>query len=404
MNGDYQYDLYGAAFKADVFATYARMRREAPVCPHPGITGRDRIWFVTRHADAAAILLDHRRFIKVPPDRRDKQLGADLQDAPEALRPLTHHLLNMDPPDHTRLRALVNRAFTPRLVEHRREQIQALADSLIDQVQSTRHMELIDDYAFPFSIGVILNILGIAFDDRHSLREWGEVFISPLLSYVQTSQLSQAFTVYLQQLFEQRRGDPRDDLLSALLQAEEEGDKLDEAELIGMVALLIVAGFETTRNLIGNATLALLEHPEQLALLRSQPHRMAEAVEELTRYDPPLERSLIRYAAEDVVLDGQTIHRGDAVIAVLAAANRDPDQFDDPDRLDIDRERSRHLGFGLGIHYCVGAPLARLEGEIGLNTLLGRLPGLRLAVPRADLRWNLSPFLRGLRALPVAWD
>lgn len=404
MTSPHRYDLYGASFKRGAYETYARMRHEDPVCRHPGITGRTSIWFITCYDDAVAILLDSRRFVKSPPEHRPASSAEDgARSAPDSMRPLLHHLLNLDPPEHTRLRNLIHRAFTPRMVERRRELVQGLADALIDAVIDTGRMNVIDDYAFPLTTGVILGILGIPVSDRTSLRQWSSVFVLPL-SWIETSELSQEFTGYLEDLIAERRRQPGDDLISSLLEASDDGERLSHIELIGMLALLIAAGFETTTYTIGNTVLALVDNPDTMAVLRDHPERTAEAIEELMRYDGSGERASVRWAAEDVELGGHSICRGDPVIVVVAGANRDPDQFADPDRLDIARESVRHLGFGLGIHYCVGAPLARMEIEIALNTLLRRLPNLHLAVPRSDLRWNLTPNLRGLKALPIAWD
>jgi cytochrome P450 len=214
----------------------------------------------------------------------------------------------------------------------------------------------------------------------------------------------QAFVAYLRQLFEQRRQTPQPDLISALLQAEEAGDRLSEEELFSMVILLIIAGHETTVSLIGNATLALLQHPEPMAQLRHNPDLMPTAVEEFLRYDGPVERAMSRWATEEVEINGRILQPGDPIIVIIGAANRDPAYFDDPDRLDIERNPTRHLAFGRGSHYCLGAPLARLEGEIALNTLLRRLPNLRLAVEPEELNWRLIPLFHSLEALPVSWD
>jgi cytochrome P450 len=273
-------------------------------------------------------------------------------------------------------------------------------------VEARRAMELVDDFAFPLPITVIAELLGIPVEDRNSFRRWSAALVTPAL----TPEDMEAFTTmvgefvaYLHDLFERRRSTPGDDLVSALLRVEEGGDMLSEQELSSMVALLIIAGHETTVGLIGNAVLGLLQHPEQRAALSRDPSRITRAVEELLRYDSPVERTLARWATADVELGGQTIKKGDAMVAVIGSANRDPSRFERPDTLDVDREDVKHLAFGRGSHYCLGAPLARLEAEIALTTLLRRLPGLRLAMSTDELYWRPVPLFRSLAELRVAW-
>jgi cytochrome P450 len=269
-------------------------------------------------------------------------------------------------------------------------------------------MELVSEFAFPLPITVIAELLGVPAADRESFREWSGAVVSPAFTPAgmeRADALLGAFVEYLLALFAQRREAPGEDLVSALVAVEDGGDTLSEEELCSMVVLLIVAGHETTVSLIGNATLALLTHPEQRAAVEEDPSLLPRAVEELIRYDGPVERTLNRWAAVDVELGGQTIRRGETVIVVLGAADHDPERFEEPDTLDLAAERdSRQLGFGRGRHFCLGAPLARLEAEIALGTLLRRLPGLRLAVTPDELRWRPVPLFRSLVALPVAWD
>ena len=268
-------------------------------------------------------------------------------------------------------------------------------------------MELVDDFAFPLPITVIAELLGIPVEDRERFREWSNTFVLPPLT-PETQEIARRhtdeFVEYLDDLFAQRRAEPTDDLVSALVQAEDGGDTLSENELYSMVVLLIVAGHETTVSLIANAVLTLLSHPEQLAALRADPSLMASAVEELLRFDSPVERTITRWVAADSELGGQTLRRGELVIAVVGSANRDGAQFTDPDTLDLARADNRHVGFGRGPHYCLGAPLARLETEIALETLLRRLPNLRLTIAEEDLYWRPIPIFRSLAELPVAWD
>ncbi|MFZ0342417.1 MAG: cytochrome P450, partial [Gaiellaceae bacterium] len=300
----------------------------------------------------------------------------------------------------------VSKAFTPRMIERLRPRIREIADELIGRVSATGEMELVSEFAFPLPITVIAELLGVPIADRERFRQWSGAMVSPALAATELEQadaLLGAFVEYLLALFAERRQQPGEDLVSALVAVEDGGDTLSEEELCSMVALLIVAGHETTVSLIGNATLALLTHPDQRAAVELDPSLLPRAVEELIRYDGPVERTLNRWATEDVELGGQTIRRGETVIVILGAADRDADRFAAPDTLDLAAQRDRHLGFGRGSHFCLGAPLARLEAEIALGTLL-RLPGLRLAVSPDDVRWRPVPLFRSLVALPVAWD
>ena len=385
------------------------MRGHDPVFRQPGIDGETPIWFVTRYDDVVAVLLDDERFARDPMLALSTEERAALDAGlPEILRHVNDHMLEKDGDDHRRLRRLVTKAFTPRMVEALRPRIQAIADELLDRVEARGEMDLVEELAFPLPIIVIAELLGVPASDRDRFRVWSDAIVTPALSPDQVARfggLMEEFVGYLRALFDERRRAPGEDLISALVSVEEGGDTLTESELSSMVALLVVAGHETTVSLIGNATLALLTHPEQRAELEHEPTLLPRAIEELVRWDGPVERALTRWATVDVELAGQTIRRGEAVVAVLGSADRDPARFADPDVLDLDAERdAKHVGFGRGSHYCLGAPLARLEAEIALATLLRRLPGLRLAVPPAELRWRAVPLFRSLAALPVAWD
>jgi cytochrome P450 len=401
-----KYDLYSDAFRATTYDTFARMRAEDPVLCQPGLDGT-MIWFVTRHDDVVSVLLDDERFVRDPALAMDEDAVKAWSAAmPQSFEFIEHHMLNRDGEDHRRLRRLVTKAFTPRMVEQLRPRIQVIADELIDAVEARGGMDVVEQFAFPLPITVIAELLGIPTADRDRFRQWSNAAVTPALTpedVAEFGRLMAAFVAYLRDLFGRRRAEPADDLISALLRVSEGGDALSEQELFGMVVLLIVAGHETTVNLIANAVLALLQHPEQLDELRRDPTRVPAAVEECLRFDGPVERTLNRWAATEVELGGQTIRRGDAVIAIIGSADRDADRFPDADTLDIDREDTRHVAFGRGSHYCLGAPLARLEGEVALATLLRRLPNLRLAVEPEELRWRPVPLFRALAALPVAW-
>lgn len=407
MSEERTYDLYSHAHKANPFPTYARMRADAPICQELGLHGEGKIWVITRYADVQAVLLDHKRFVKNWRNTRTPAELAQLQPPSELDNLLSQHMLNMDGADHLRLRTLVNKAFGARIIQQVRGRVQQIADELIAAFPANGETDLIDAYAFPLPIVVIAELLGIPAADRDRFRLWSNAFIAPSLNEAEwqaTEKLLREFVAYLGQVFAQRRQAPRDDLISALVQAEEAGDKLSEPELYAMVILLIVAGHETTVNLIGNGVLALLQNPEQLRQLREQPALMESAVEEFLRYCGPVERATFRFAAEDLELDGQLIRRGDPVLPVLLSANHDETAFAAADQLDLTRTNNRHLGFGHGVHYCVGAPLARLEGQIAIQTLIQRLPHLRLAAPVDSLTWTTVPIMRGLKHLPVMWN
>lgn len=408
-SGARKYDLYSQDFFADAYATFAEMRERDPVFCQPGLDGQTPIWWITRYEDAEAVLLDDERFVRdprlaLPPE----QLAEFEAGFPEALAFVESHMLNRDGGDHRRLRRLVSKAFTPRMIEGLRPRIQEIADELLDSVLGDGEMELVSTFAFPLPITAIAELLGVPPADRDQFREWSDAFVSPALDEAAQERFMESmgdFVAYLHALFEARRSEPGDDLVSALVAVEDGGDTLSEQELSSMVSLLIVAGHETTVSLIGNATVALLTHPEQRALIERDPSLLPCAVEELIRYDGPVERTLNRWAAVDVELHGQTIRRGESVIVILGSADRDPERFEQPDTLDLESQRdARHLGFGRGSHFCLGAPLARLETEIALGTLLRRLPGLRLAIAPDELRWRPVPLFRSLVALPVAWD
>lgn len=400
-----KYDLYSEAFRADPYPTFARMRGQDPVFCQPGIDGETMIWFVTRHEDVAAVLLDDDRFVRDPRlALSPEQLAA--VEAPPPVAALDNHMLNRDGDDHRRLRRLVTKAFTPRMVEQLRPRIQQIADELLDAVEPRGEMDLSAEYAFPLPITVIAELLGVPHADQERFQRWSDAVISPAVGAAALEtffgQMSEFFE-YLSDFFARRRAEPQDDLVSALLAARDESDALTEEEVFGTVVLLIVAGHETTVGLIGNGVLNLLSHPDQLALLREDPSLVPGAVEELLRYEGPVERALNRWAATDVELGGHTIRRGELVIAILASADRDPERWEEPDRLDVTRDDTRHLAFGRGSHYCLGAPLARLEATIALETLFRRLPGLRLAVTADELAWRPTPGFRRLERLPVAW-
>lgn len=398
-----KYDLYSQDFKRDAYKIFAAMRRDDPIYRQIGLDGVTPIWFITAYEDVEAMLRDKRimrdELQALPPEKRYQPNQLDLL--------LNNHMLNKDGVDHVRLRTLVSQAFTPKRIAALRPRIEAIASMLLDQVQAKGEMDLIADFSFPLPTIVILEMLGVPSEDRDKFKVWSNALLEPQMDAAGLEQAVKHltdFTNYLRDLFAKRRAEPKDDLITGLLQAEEAGDKLSENELFSTMVLLIVAGHETTVNLIANATLALLRNPEQLAQLKADLSLMPNAVEEFLRYDGSVERALSRWAAEDIVWKGHHIKRGDAVMLVLGSANHDETKFAEAEKLRVLRDPNPHLGLGKGVHYCLGATLARLETEIAMNTLLSRLPKLRLAIDESELRWRFLPGFRGLEALPVRWD
>ena len=399
-----QVNIVSPEFKADPFPLLARLRASEPVY-RTALPDKTPVWLVTRYDDVNALLKDE-RFTK---NRRRALTPEQLRQlpwVPPMFRPLERNMLDLDPPDHTRLRALVHKAFTPRLVERMRERIQTLADELLERVARRGEMDLINDYALPLPMTIITEILGVPAGDRDKFHKWSKAVVSlsspnPTVKVIPSVWM---FIRYLRRFFKMRRREPRDDLASALIQAEEAGDRLSEDELLAMVFLLLIAGHETTVNLIGSGVLALLEHPDQMERLRREPSLIKPAVEELLRFTAPVFMTTERYAREDASVLGVTIPRGEMTLGVIGSANRDEAVFENPDELDVTREPNRHLSFGQGIHFCLGAPLARMEAQIAINTLLRRMPDLKLKVPPDSLRWRPSMILRSLDALPVAYQ
>ncbi len=393
-----------ARFKANPFPFYARLRAEAPVFPVTiSLRGKQRAWLVTRYDDVIGVLKDDQRFVK---DRHNAMSPEQLKKAPgmpSMFKPLERSLLTLDGADHDRLKALVHKAFTPNMMEQMRDQTQAVADAALDRAERKGGMDLISEFALVVPLTIIGRILGVPDEDHEKFSRWTKAFVSigtrnPLL----TIPAIMRFMGYLRKLIKSRRAHPRDDLISAMVKAQEGNDQLTDDEILAMIFLLLSAGHETTVNLIGSGTLALLQHPDQLARLREEPALIKSAIEELVRFVVPVEMATERYAREDVTIAGTTIPKGELVLAVVASANRDSQQFPKPDVLDIAREPNRHLGFGQGMHYCLGAPLSRLEGQIAISTLIKRAPNLRLKVAPDQVRWRSGFIVRGLEALPVA--
>ena len=405
MPDEVLFNPFDPAFRIDPYSTYRRLREEAPVYTSPFGAS-----VFSRYADCVAVLRD-------PRSSSDGTNSNAYQQAREQgfFDPDTEVLngvrsfLFLDPPDHTRLRGLVSKAFTPRVVEGLRPRIQELVDELLDAVAERGEMDVIEDLAYPLPVNVICELLGVPVEDHVRFREWSKEAARALDPVETLSPEEQerrrrvltAFVEYFEGLIAERRSAPRDDLLSALIAAEEAGDKLSPEELLSTCILLLVAGHETTVNLIGNGTLALLRHPDQLDLLRDDPALARGAVEEFLRYDPPVQMTG-RTALEDMEVGGTVVPKGEQAVLLIGSANRDPAQFPDPERLDITRQENHHIAFGYGLHFCLGAPLARLEGEIAFQTLVRRFEGLRLLDEEPPYKENI--ILRGLAALPVGFE
>ncbi len=395
-------DLASPAFKAHPYPFHARLRAEAPVW---SATLRDRrtAWLVTRYEDVAGVLKGD-TFAKDKLNAMDPEQRAKTPWVPGFLKPLERNMLDLDDPDHVRLRALVSKAFTPRLIERLRGRIEALCEELLDAMERESGTDLVAGYALPLPATVIAELLGVPAEDHARFHRWSNrlVSVSSGRDMLRALPAALSFVRYLRNLVERRRANPEDDLITALIRVEEAGDRLSEDELLAMAFLLLVAGHETTVNLIASGTLALLEHPEQTERLRRDPSLVKPAVEELLRYTSPVEMATERYAREDAEIGGRRIPRGGLVLAVLGSANRDERHFEDPDVLDLARDPNRHLAFGRGgVHHCLGAPLARMEGQIALTALMRRFPGARLAMAPEALRWRRGMFLRGLEKLPL---
>ena len=385
-------------FKANPYPFYARMRVESPVFPI-SVPFIGRGWVVTRYEDVVTVAKD---------DRFSRDILPLVRWLPGFVRvPLTRQMLSQDPPDHTRLRKLVSQAFTPGRIERLRDHIQAVCDQLLEAAPPTGSFDLVRNYALPLPLTVIAELLGIPKQDRQRFHRLAQGIVpigvaSGILDIPMALPYVWLIERYFRRLFAKRRAHPGDDLLSALVQAEQAGDRLDEDELLGIAMLLLVAGYETTAHLIGSAALALLQHPEQRARIVTEPGLAHSAIEELLRYTSPGEMATPRIAREDVTLASVTIPRGAWVIAVLGSANRDESVFRDPETLDLARDPNPHVAFGQGRHFCLGASLARMEAQIALTTLFARFPGLRLAQPAESIHWRKLLPLRGLTELPVA--
>jgi cytochrome P450 len=390
-------DITSPRFRRDPHPFYARLRAEAPVIRIRWMLGT-RPWMVVRYDDVLTVLKD---------PRFSKDFLQSIPVLPKRLRALSRNLLNLDPPDHTRLRTLVSKAFTLRAVERLRESLEVLCENLLAQAARHRSLELVAEYALQVPLTVIGDLLGIPAAARREFSSWSKQVAKGdtgrVIDVVRAQVNLWRFNRYFRKFVAIRRVAPQDDMVSALVEAEEQGDKLSEEELISLIALLLFAGYGTTVNLIATGALTLMQHPEQRSVLQARPELIEPAVEELLRYTSPADFATPRIAREDVTLSGVTIPRGSVVLAAIGSANRDESQFHDPNRLDITRSPNRHIAFGYGTHFCLGASLARLEGQIALRALFRRFPDLRPAQPPDEISWRRGLMFRGLEKLPAIW-
>ncbi|GLY11690.1 cytochrome P450 family protein [Pseudobacillus badius] len=386
--------LFTKEFAKNPYPAYEKLRETDPVYPITLPDGQ-RGWMITTYEAAVEALKDQRMI---------KDFSKLFGDQMGHRSVFTENMLFSDPPDHKRLRGLVQKAFTPKMIAGMRGRIQEITDELLEKAAERPHMNLIDDVAFPLPIIVICEMLGVPSADRDKFRIWSNSLIegSNGENAERIYEHMNEFTGYLGDWFAKTQENPGDDLISQLIQAEEKGDQLTERELYGVVSLLIIAGHETTVNLIGNGMLSLLQHPDQFKKLQSHPELIQSAIEELLRFEGPVEFSTSRWAGEDFEFKGKAMKRGDIVIVALNSANHDPLQFENPDLLDITREKSPHLAFGTGIHHCLGAPLARMEGEIAISSLMRRFPAMKLSIDPAELEWRPGMIVRGVKEIPVS--
>jgi cytochrome P450 len=396
------YRLLDPHVLANPYPLYHRLRTESPVHWDPFL----KAWVVTRYADVLAVLSERHFSARRTPTPDDlAALGLDAL-APIA-QVMVRQMLFMDPPDHGRIRGLAARAFTPRRIENLRAHIQDIVDSLLDQVQGQGRMDVIADLAVPLPAIVTEELLGISTSDREQLKAWSADFATMLGNFQHNPDRAPRVRRSVEEMFQyfgiavhEHKDRPRNDLISAFLGVEQEGDRLTDDEVIANTIMTMVGGQETTTSLIGNGLLTLLQHPDQLRELRSDPSLIPSAIEEMLRFESPIQHTA-RMTTEELELGGKRIHKREAVIAVLGAANRDPERFTDPDQFDIHRQDNRHMAFGWASHFCFGAPLARIEAQVAFETLFQRMPGLGLQLEQPEWQENLC--YRGLTALPVAF-
>ena len=401
----YQFNPFNAEFKANPYPYYDYLRTHDPI--HWGMLGG---WVITRYADAKAILKDP-RFDEAPmPDsfrKKSQYLAKKERDLEALILASQHWLFFLNPPDHTRMRGLVAKAFKGQSLQKMAPEIQAIANQLIIPFKAEGKLDIVTNFANLLPIKVIMKFLGLPQQDEHFVRGWvRDIFsifdpLNSLHKCEEMNQISLEFRDYLQGQINQKRKQPQSDLITTLVEVEDGGEKLTDEEIISSCMMLAAAGEGTTASIIGNSILAPLNHRDQLELLEQQPHLINKAVEELLRYDSPTQL-VLRTARETLEMAGKTINKGDFIILCLGSANRDPQQFVDPDRLDLLRSDNQHIAFATGIHFCLGAALARVEVPIAINTLVQQLPNVQLAINRVEYHNNVVT--RFLKSLPVTFD
>ncbi|MFB4366141.1 cytochrome P450 [Bacillus sp. LR_6] len=394
---------HGKEFHHNPFSVLGRFREEEPIhrfelkrfgATYPA-------WLITRYDDCMAFLKDNRITRDVKNVMNQEQIK--MLNVSEDIDFVSDHMLAKDTPDHTRLRSLVHQAFTPRTIENLRGSIEQIAEQLLDEMEKENKADIMKSFASPLPFIVISELMGIPKEDRSQFQIWTNAMVDTSEGNRElTNQALREFKDYISKLIHDRRIKPKDDLISKLVHAEENGSKLSEKELYSMLFLLVVAGLETTVNLLCSGTLALLQHKKECEKLKQHPEMIATAVEELLRYTSPVVMMANRWVIEDFTYKGHSIKRGDMIFIGIGSANRDPNFFENPEILNINRSPNRHISFGFGIHFCLGAPLARLEGHIAFNALLKRFPDIELAVAPDDIQWRKNVFLRGLESLPVS--
>ena len=396
------FDLVSQSYKRNPFPTYKRMHTEAPVS-RTKVPFIGEAWLVSGYDDVMVLLKDKERFAHDPKNAGKRERAGIAWWMPRIVRTLTDHMLGNDEPDHRRLRGLVDKAFGRRGIEGMRPRIEEITDRLLDRLAERPDADLVEQFARPLPLTVICELLGLPQSDRPKFTRWVQAMTQAptALGIMRTLPALFMMSRYLRAQFDLRRREPRDDLITALVEAEEAGDRLSEEELLSMVFLLLVAGHETTVHLLGSGALALMQHPDQRALLAANGSLIASASEELLRYTSPVEFATVRYPREDVEFRGQTLRRGDYVLPALGAANCDPDHFAQPDRLDITRRPNNHVALGSGIHFCLGQQLARLEAQIAFERLFNRFPEMMPALSTDQIEWRGTLGLRGLASLPV---
>jgi len=397
------FNVHTAEFHQDPHSVLNEFREKEPIhffeLKRFGATYR--AWLITRYDDCLAFIKDNRITRDVKNVMRGEQISRI--NSSDDVGFVSNHMLATDAPDHTRLRSLVQKAFTPNMLVQMKPRIEEIAGELLDEMEKQDEVDIMSSYASPLPYIVLSDIIGIPKEDRKQFHQWTSGIVDTSEgNHELTNRYLREFKSYLAQLIHERRSHPQNDMISKLILVEEDGDKLTEEELYSMLFLLLVAGLETTVNLIGSGVLTLLQHREQMELLKNQPELIDTALEELLRYTSPVIMMANRWVTEDFTYQEHQIQRGDMIFIGIGSANRDPGQFENPEVLDITRTPNQHLSFGLGSHFCLGAPLARMEGQIAFRALLNRFPTIKFDLESSEIQWRKNAFLRGLERLPVS--